>query len=148
MKVVLTKDVAGLGRAADVKEVSDGYARNFLIPKHLALPATSAMLDKIQKEQQEQQQKVAKIAEQAEALKYKLEKMTFTLKAKAGKQHLFAQVHEKEIAEAINKKTEAGITPDQIKIPEPIKSLGLAHAEVALSPHLKAKIKIDVKPLD
>ena len=90
MKVILTKDVAGLGRAGDVKEVSDGYARNFLLLKHQALPATVQSLGKLQKEQQEKQAKIAKEVERARALKNKLDGKTLTLKGKANGENLFA----------------------------------------------------------
>src|SRR6185436_20304048 len=101
MKVLLTKDVPNLGRSGDVKEVSDGYARNFLIQKHLALPATAEILNKVQKEQAEHQAKITRDHEKFLKLKHKLEHQTITLKAKANKTSLFAAIHADEIAKAL-----------------------------------------------
>ena len=92
MKVLLTKDVSGLGRAGDVKEVSDGHARNFLIPKHLALPATSEILRQVQKEEGEKQAKLAREQERFLAFKKKVEGRAVLLKGKAQGQNLFAAI--------------------------------------------------------
>src|SRR5258708_6049100 len=102
MKVILTKDVAGLGRSGDIKTVSDGHARNFLIPKHLALPATTEVLARVQKEEAEHQAKVKKDIERFQFLKTKLESKTITIKAPAAKNNLFAAIRENGIAKAIN----------------------------------------------
>src|SRR3989344_1394962 len=141
MKVILTRDVASLGRVGDVREVSDGYARNFLIPKHLALPATSQLLGQIQKEEAERQVRFQRQRGEAEALKHKLEAKTFTIKAKASKTTLFSAIHEKEIAQA------TGLDPGQIAIKAPIKTIGLAEVEAKLAEDIKAKIKLDIQPL-
>ena len=147
MKIILTKDVAGTGRAGDVKEVSDGHARNFLIPKHLALPATSSALAQIQKEQQERQAKVARLQEKFVALKNKIENKTFIIKAKAQKQNLFAAVSKVQIAQAINDKLNLELNPDQIKLSDPIKSLGLHDVEIQFAQNLSSKVKLSVENL-
>lgn len=145
MKVILAQDVAGLGRAGDVKEVSDGHARNFLLPKRLALPATTAALERLQKEELERQAKFKKQEEKFAALKSALESKTFTIKGRAEKQHLFAAIHETQIAKAINEKLGLELTPDQIVLEKPIKSLGLHEAEIRFAEKLKAKVKLEVK---
>jgi large subunit ribosomal protein L9 len=142
MKVLLTKDVPGLGRAGEVKEVSDGHARNFLIPKHLALPATQTVLAQVQKEEQERQAKVAKQQEILEQLKQKLASKTFTIKAKAEKNTLFAAIHPDQIARAINEKLNLEILPNQVVIATPVKTLG-AH-EVAIRFGEKSLIKVSL----
>ncbi len=141
MKVILTKDVQGLGRSGDVKEVSDGHARNFLVPKHFALPATTQALAKLQKEEQEHQSKVTKQQEWFEALKVKLESKTFTIKAKASKEHLFAAVHEKEILEALN------LPEAKVILDKPIKTLGLHKIEIWLDPKYSVKINLNVQSI-
>lgn len=139
MKVILTKDVSRLGRAGEVREVSDGHARNFLLPKHLALPATRQLLGKIQKEQAEKQQKLQRQRQEAQALKYKLENKIFTVKAKASKERLFAAVHERDIAQVIH------LDPKQITIKGPIKTIGPAEIEVRLFEDIKVKIRLDIQ---
>lgn len=145
MKVILTKDVPGLGRSGDVKEVSSGHAMNYLIPKHLALPATTQALTRIQKEEQEKQEKVQRDQAKAAELKKKLEQTTITVTGKTNKQTLFAAIHEKQIAEAINKKLNTQIEPHQIIIPQAIKNLGQHTIEIKLTDTINARAKIEVQ---
>ena len=145
MKILLTKDVSGLGRTGDVKDVSDGHARNFLIPKHLALPATSSVLAQVQKEEQERQKKIAKALEQFLILKDKLENKTFTLKAKAGREHLFAAIKPSQIADAINKKLNTNISPNQVVLKNPVKTVGPHEAEIRFAQNAKALLKLNVE---
>lgn len=139
MKVILTKDVVSLGRAGDIKEVSDGYARNFLMPKRLALPATAQLLAQAQREEQDRQDKIQRLRESSLSLKRKLESTTIAVKAKADKGKLFAAVREKDIAQA------AGLRPEQIVIAKPIKTMGTHEAEARLFEEIKAKIKVNVE---
>ncbi len=145
MKVILTKDVMGLGRAGDVKEVSDGYARNFLLLRHFALPATVKALDKLQKEEQEHQAKVKKTQERFEQLKSKLENKVFTVKARADKTHLFAALKPEQIADAINQKQNYGILPEHVAIQTPVKSLGEHGIELRLAHQSVIKVKLNVE---
>ncbi len=148
MKVLLTKDVSGLGRAGDVKEVSDGHARNFLIPKHLALPATSSLLQKVQKEESERIAKVKKEQEQMNALKNKLENKTFTVKGRASKEHLFAAIKPGEIVEAIRSKIGVELRPEQIVLKTALKSLGLHEVELALAQNTRCVVKLNIESLN
>jgi large subunit ribosomal protein L9 len=145
MKIILTKDVQGLGKVGDVKDVSDGYARNFLLAKHLGLPATNVALDKIQKEQAEKQAKMTKENERALNLKAKLEGKTIAITGKAQKQSLFAAIHEKDIALAITEKLGTEVAADSIIIKNPIKTLGNHTVEVKLAQNLSATVKLEVK---
>lgn len=138
MKVILTKDVTSLGRAGDIKEVSDGYARNFLMPKRLALPATIQLLAQAQKEEQERLDKIQRLREASLSLKRKLESATYAIKAKADKGKLFAAVREKEIAKAL------GLDTKQIMIKEPIKTPGAHEVEARLFEEIKANIKLEI----
>lgn len=147
MKVLLTKNVAGLGKTGDVKEVSDGHARNFLIPRHLALPATSSVLAQVQKEEKEHQEKLKRQQERFEDLKHKIENKTFTVKAKADKQNLFAAVKEVQIAEALQDRLKMEITKDQIVILKPIKSLGLHQAQIRLAQNPPINVNLVVEQL-
>lgn len=145
MKVILVKDVPGLGRAGDVKNVSDGHARNFLIPRRLVLPASTEALTKIQKEEAEHQSKVAKEHERFIQLKNKLENKTITIKAKASKNHLFASVHELEIAQAITEKLGVEVSPVLIKLKEPVKSLGQHEVEILFAKDMSAMVRLNVE---
>jgi large subunit ribosomal protein L9 len=147
MKVILTKDVTGIGRAGDVKEVSDGHARNFLLPRHLALPATTSALSKLQKEESERQAKLKKEIEQFAALKNKLESKTFTIKGKANKQSLFAAIHEKEIAKQVADSMNLEITAGQVVLDKAIKTLGEHEAEIRFAGGLKARVRLNVEAL-
>ena len=147
MKVLLMKDVPGFGRAGDIKTVSDGHARNFLIPKHLALPATTEMLARVQKEEAEHQQKIAREHEKFLALKAKLERKTFTIKAKATKNNLFAALHEKDIARAVSEATGVEISPELIHLEKPVKSLGSHDIEIRFAKTLTSRVKLDVQGL-
>lgn len=144
MKVILSKDVAGLGRAGQIKEVSDGHARNFLIPRHLALPATSAALSQIQKEESEHEAKVARLAAQSVELKRKLEAKVFLVSGKAAGERLFAAVKPAQIAQVIQEKLHLAIEPKQVIITTAIKTLGIHDAEIRLTETIHAKVKIEV----
>lgn len=148
MKLILIKDVKNLGRAWDVIEVSDGYARNFLIPKRFALVATTAELENLKKQKKEHLEKSARMQEKFDSLKTKFSNRVFTVKAKADNQKLFAAVHEKAIADSINQKLSLEITPEQIILNQPIKNLGLTEAQLKLSPNVLVDIKINVEALN
>lgn len=148
MKLILTKDVRGLGRAGDIREVSDGYARNFLIPRNLALSATSGLLAKAQKEQTELQEKIAKQQREMETLKNKLAGKIFTLQAKTSGTTLFAALHESDIIKAIARKTQVTLNPEQVRINDPIKSLGTFEITLKLAQDLSTKIKLNVVASD
>src|SRR4026209_1785229 len=111
MKVLLSKDIQGLGKAGQVKEVSDGHARNFLFPKHLAMPATTAVLAQVQKEEKEKQEKIKKQEERLLKLKNKLEGKTVVIKAKSSGKNLFASLHKDQIAQALTEKLGVEISP-------------------------------------
>ena len=126
-------------------EVSDGHARNFLLPKHLALPATSSLLAKVQKEEAEKQAKVKKETERFLAIKNKLEGKTITIKAKAEGKNLFAGIHEKELAKTLTEKLGVEISPAAIKLVGQVKSLGLHPVELRLAENIVAHVKLSVE---
>ncbi len=144
MKVILLKDVKGLGKAKDIKEVNDGYARNFLIKQGYAEEATSVKINSlnIQKGAQEfhRQEEIKALKEQATNLNGK----TVTVKIKCGENgKIFGSVTTKEIAEAI---LDLGFTVDKKKITlkDPIKNLGLYTVDVKFLPDAIAKVKVEV----
>ena len=125
MKVILTQDVKGQGKKGQLVEVSDGYGRNFLLAKKLAVLATAENLNTMK--QQEKAKKAQEAAEKAEAqaIAKKLEEITVKIVAKAGEGgRLFGAVTGKEIAEALSKQHGVTINKAKLVLDEPIKACG------------------------
>lgn len=147
MKLLLTKDVRGLGRAGDVKDVSDGHARNFLIPKGMALPATTTILTRVQKEEQERQDKFKREQEHLAQLKNKLADKQFVVKAKASGNSLFAAIHQREVVASVNAKHPNSIGEDQVILDKPLKALGEHEVGIKLNDQIKFKIRLIIQAL-
>ncbi|MBX4187363.1 MAG: 50S ribosomal protein L9 [Candidatus Doudnabacteria bacterium] len=145
MKVILTKDVPSLGRAGDVKEVSDGHARNFLMPRHLALPATTEALSRIEKEGAERQAKYSKDREKFATLKHKIENQTITVRGKANKNSLFAAIHEDQIAKAIKENIGLEVDATQVHLRQPVKTLGIHTVEIRFAKDMVASVRLSVE---
>ena len=125
MKVILQQDVKGQGKKGQLVDVSDGYARNFLLAKKLAVPATPENVNTMK--QQEKARKAQEAAEkaEAEALAKKLETITVKVAAKAGEGgRLFGAVTTKEISEALNAQFGLNIAKTKLVLDEPIKACG------------------------
>ena len=125
MKVILQQDVKGQGKKGQLVDVSDGYARNFLLAKKLAVPATPENVNTMK--QQEKARKAQEAAEkaEAEALSKKLESVTVKVAAKAGEGgRLFGAVTSKEISEALNAQFGLNIAKTKLVLDEPIKACG------------------------
>lgn len=149
MKVIFLQDVKGQGKKGEIKEVSDGYARNFLIPKGLAVEATKTRMKEIQ-EQQEKQRKTQE-KEKAEAVKIqqKLNGQSVTIKARTGGgDKLFGAVTAKEIAEAIEKQFKVNIDRKKIELTEPIKHLGEYSIKIKIYPSVQAEMQVIVTATD
>ncbi len=147
MKILLTKDVSGIGRAGDIKEVSEGHARNFLIPKGYGVPATQNLVAKVAKENQEKNEKQQREQQKFIDLAAKLGRITVTIKAKASKENLFGAIHEDSIVEALKSKLNIEVEPQKIIIEKPIKTIGLHQVTIKVSPNHKALITVDIQPL-
>ena len=133
MKVILQQDVKNVGKRGEVVNASDGYARNFLFPKKLAIPA----------DKQNMNEWSAK--KSAEAHKKELEKITLTIKTKAGENgKTFGSITSKEIAEAISKEFNKTVDKKKIIIKEQIKTLGTHSIELRLFEGVIAKLKVEV----
>ena len=146
MKVLLIKDVKSLGKAGEVKEVKDGYGKNFLIAKGFAKHATPEIIEEHKKMMAEKEaQEKAEIARLQELAK-KLDKLEVIVKKKVGENgHLFGAVTKEEIAEAL--KAEHGIEIDKKHITEkkPIKSVGEHDVDVKLGHGIHATLHVDVE---
>lgn len=144
IKVVFRSDVRGIAQAGDVKNVSAGYARNFLFPRKLAFPALESTLRQWDTERQGTLAKVARQREGAQAQAQRIEAVTCSITAKASTEgRLFGSVGKAEIVDALAKE---GITLDRraILLGEPLKQLGAATVSVRLGSGVQAQLKVNV----
>ena len=145
MKVILTADVKGQGKKDQVINVSDGYARNFLFPKKLAVPADAGALNEVKNKEASKQHKLDVEKEQAIQTAEKLKSITLTFVYAAGPdKRLYGSVTSKDIAEALKKNHGIDIDKKKISLPEPIKSFGSFKADVRLFSGVDGVIQISV----
>lgn len=145
MKVVLIADVRGQGKKGDVLNVSEGYARNFLLPKKLAVEADNKILNEIKgKEESIAHQKEVERKVAAEA-KEKLEKITVVMEVAGSDDRLYGAVTAKDIADAVSAQYGVELDKRKINLSEQIKTYGTYTAEVKLYTEITAKLTIDVK---
>jgi len=145
MKVILTQDVKKLGLKGEVKDVSDGYARNFLIPQGLAEEATKTKLKEEQEKHLKEEKKKAKEKTAAEALKAKLDGKKVEVKVKTGGGNkLFGAVTAREIADILQKEFGVLIDKKKIDMGEPIKHLGEYAVKIKLYPSIQAEVKLNI----
>ena len=145
MKVILTADVKGQGKKDQMVEVSDGYARNFLLPKKLAIPADAKSINEMKNKEASKQHKIDVERQTALDIQKKLEDIVLVFEYSAGPdKKLYGSVTTKDIAEELSKKH--GITLDKKKmsLPVPIKSYGRFTANVALFSGIVGKISVEV----
>ena len=144
MKVILLEDVRGSGKSGDVVNVSDGYARNMLIPRGLAVEATPQNIKQLEKKKEAIAKKFAEDKAAALEMKEKLEGTTVEVKAKAGKSgKVFGSVTSQDIADALQA---MGFDVDKkkIQLDSPIKVLGPETVNVKLFTEVAAKVKVNV----
>ncbi len=147
MKVILLKDIKELGKTGEIKELADGYARNYLIPRGMAAEATKEKI----KETEEKNLKVQKNKQKeilvAEDLKQKLQGKTIKISLKTGGgDKLFGAVTTKEVAELLDKQLKIKIDKKKIEFTEPIKHLGEYEIKIKLYPAVQAEVKLVVSP--
>ena len=148
MKVILNQDVKGQGKKGDMVEVSDGYARNFLLPKNLAKEATKENINVMQGQKDSQEFRKKKELEEAQEIKEQVEKVTVKMKAKAGENgKLFGSVTSKDIAEELKMQHHIKLDKKKFVLPDGIKSLGVTEVEIKVHPGVVAKLKVSVESL-
>jgi len=142
MELILKKDVDKLGKTGDVISVKRGYARNFLIPKDLALPATPANLKVVEREKTKTIQRQKQEIDQAQELAKKIAAVSCTISVRAGEDgKLFGSVTNQDIAQAYAQEN-LNIDKRKIEIPEPIKEVGVFKISVKLHPEVVAQAKV------
>ncbi len=145
MKVILKADVKGVGKKDQVINASDGYARNFLLPKNLAVEANNDNMAKLKAKQNSA--KFQKDQEREEAMKVadKLGKIALKIKVKAGENgKIFGGVSTKEIAQELEKQYKIKVDKKKIDLKEAIKTLGMQTVEIKLFEGVMGKVKVDV----
>ncbi|WP_448375015.1 50S ribosomal protein L9 [Fervidobacterium sp.] len=145
MKVVLIQDVPKLGKKGQIVNVSDGYARNFLIPKGLVKEATPDVLKELERQREEETKRQEEQRRASEELLAELHKHVFKIKAKAGEGgKLFGSLTNANIAEEIEKVISKEFDKRWVYIDSPIKSVGLYDVVVKLPGGVSGKIKVEV----
>ena len=145
MDVILLEDVKSLGKKGEIVNVSDGYARNFILPKKLGVEATSKNLNDLKLQKANAEKVAAEQLAAAKELAEKIEKLTVTLKMKAGEGgKAFGSVSSKEIGKAIEDQIGLEIDKKKLVLPEPIKTFGTHEVPVKLHKDVVAKLAVKV----
>lgn len=145
MKVIFLKDVKGQGKKGEVKNVSDGYATNFLIPRGLANPASDSSLRQLEHSNKQEQKQKDKEKQAAQELAARLESLTLTLKTKSGENgRLFGSITTKHIADELKKAEKLDIDKRKMVLEEPIRTLGVTQVPIKLHNEVKAMLKVQV----
>lgn len=145
MKVILQTDVKGTGKKGQVLEVADGYARNFLLPKKLAVEATPGNMQDIKHKKEREDLRKAQEKEAARELAGKLDSLLIDVKTKIGEGgRLFGSITSKEIADVLKKQHGYEVDKRKIELKEPIKALGIFVVQVKLLPAVSATLKVQV----
>ncbi|MGB9679719.1 MAG: 50S ribosomal protein L9 [Thermoanaerobacteraceae bacterium] len=144
MKVILVKDVKDVGKAGDVVNISDGYGRNYLLPRGLAIEANKSNMNILNEKKKKEERKKNQELEQAREIAEKLSNTTIILKVKSGENgKLFGSITSKDIQEELKKKG-FDIDKKKIVLPDNIKTIGSYTVDIKVYSGVNAKIKIDV----
>lgn len=149
MKVILSDDVTNLGHKGDVVSVADGYARNYLVPHGLALVATRGSLRQAEQMQRARDEQARREREEAAAKVSKLGAAPVYIAARAGEEgRLFGSVTSSDVARGIEDQLEESVDRHQVRLDEPIRSLGSYSVEVRLHPEVNALVTVEVIAYD
>jgi large subunit ribosomal protein L9 len=145
MKVILLQNVEGLGQAGDMKDVANGYARNYLLPRRLAAGATPSLVANREQRIAAEQRRLAKLAEQNQQMAERLGQIALTFKAKVGSQgRLYGSITSQDIATALRDAENISIDRRTIDLSEPIRSLGTFSVPVKISTGVEPKVTVNV----
>ncbi|MBP3952621.1 50S ribosomal protein L9 [Bacillus suaedae] len=144
MKVIFLEDVKGKGKKGEAKNVSEGYARNYLLPNNLAVEATSGNMKNLEAQQKSKQKKTEEELDKAKAYKDELEALTVEIKAKSGEGgRLFGAISTKQIAETLAKMKKK-VDKRKILLDQPIRALGYTNVPIKIHPEVIATVKVHV----
>jgi large subunit ribosomal protein L9 len=145
MKVILLKDVKGTGKKGEVKEVAEGYARNYLIPRKLAVMATEGNLNSLKDQKRREEKRKEEERIEAKRLGEKLSGLTVKLTTKTGEGgRIFGSITSKQISQALKKQFQLDVDKKKIQLDEPIRSLGVTKVPVKLHPEVTAELSVQV----
>ena len=145
MKVILKADIKGVGKKNEVINASDGYARNFLFPKNLAVEANTENMRKLEAQKESNQYRKDTEKEEAKKIAEKMNKIMLKIQVKAGENgKIFGGVSAKDIAEAFEKQHNIKIDKKKVDLKETIKTLGLHIVQIKLYEGVVGNIKVDV----
>jgi len=147
MKVVLRKDVPTLGKAGEVKDVADGYGRNYLIPRGLAAPATRTALQNVDAQRAAEGRQRVRLDVEQQALAKRIEETPLVIRARTGEGgRLYGSVTSADIAEALSSALETPIDKRHVELADAIRHLGAHSARVHLAPRVTVTLSIQVEP--
>ena len=146
MRVILTQDVKGTGKAGEVKDVADGYARNFLIPRKLAVPASAGALRGVEQRQQAESKRAAAEETDARRLANRVSAEPIVVKARVGDQgRLYGSITSADVAEQLSRRLGQPIDKRRIELAEPIRQLGTFQVPIRLHRAVTANLTVDVQ---
>lgn len=146
MEVILLEDVKSLGKKGDIVKVSDGYARNFILPKKLGVEKTAKSLNDLKQQKAAEEKRQQMIFEEAKALAAQLEAGSISLKMKGGEGgRTFGSVSTKEITTAIKEQLKLEVDKKKLQLAEPIRNFGTYHVPVRLHPKVTAEVTVKVE---
>ncbi len=145
MKVILLQDVKSVGKKGDLINASEGYAKNFLLPKKLGVEATKANLNDYELKQKSEEKRKQEELQNAQQIADALKEKVVTIKVKTGGNgKLFGSVTNKEVADAIVEQTKLDIDKKKVSIGDPIKMVGERTATIKLHPKVTAEVLIKI----
>lgn len=147
MKLILTADVAGLGVKGDIVQVANGYGRNYLLPKRLAVKATQGAINQIQEARRVKVAARRRELEAAESLRRQLAATRIVIAAQVTDQgRLFGSIGRSEVIDAVRSLSQVTLHRKMITLPEPIKTIGFHEVKVTLDPEVEVLLTLDVIP--
>lgn len=147
MKVILKQDIKGVGKKDQIINAADGYARNFLFPKKLAVPADNENMNNLKAKNESVAYKKSEDLKEAKKIAEKMKEITVKIPVKAGDNgRLFGAVTAKEIAEALKKDFGIEVDKKKVLLSESIKVAGITNVEIKLNEGVMAKVKVMVMP--
>ncbi len=147
MKVILQQEVKKLGKKGEILEVSEGYARNFLLPQKLAIPATNLNVNNASQQKASEERKVQRAIDEANVMAAQMSKVEVTIPVKIGEGgKLFGSVTSKDIADALLSQHKVELDKRKIEVKDALKAVGTYPVSIKLHPEISAKIQVHIIP--